>query len=873
MSDWKRASATPSPHPYEYKRAEDDSQSSDTEEFGEEEEEEEEEDDEDEDEVVRSDTDEEVSMKHKENRGQGDEDDGDEEDGDEDNDAKEIADRHTTLAENGDLSPHPIQAANQDYILEGAVGTPMQARRSSNENATIAALLKYYKQQSLHDLRIITSGNIPIPADDLAQLLSPGRCDVSVRAYLRSVSEGAEFRRIDKDAHQASRLLCSVMEGMLQDQSPSSLSDDWRSSTLPALQYALARAYLASGRSDNIVRARNLLLEVLEDPAAAGDADLIAPMQCSLIQALHMLGEIHNAKYLLEKMLHEMTAVRGESNAHVLELRLALAAACGMEQQIPKALSLLQELLQLQAKIYGTHHPSLLVSLHLMLSFQVKARHDAEARATLCSMNELLEKFGYQPLLEEVSSLHPTHPAQQASMPPTGQRDTASNSTYFLNDTESLERSVDRMIKSLPPDVSVPPGLQERITAYIEGSLTSSTSELELLGVPGTPTPPADSAHSIPRSCGTSNIPASASATLDGLVVASSAAAASAPGPIVIGAAALTASGAIGMAAASIWRLFIIDLPKLALGREANQSDKDKAYAETQNKMLATINELAVAEEAAALKANDLKALEHINMRYVEDLKRFRLQLDCSQSARAVDRLAAERASHALKKKDETIELLRKELRLKDLKLELNKTNQQQRSPSSGQSIKMLELSNSTWKREQEAKQVQEAKRVQEAELAAASAAEARASRAAAKSSELVIATRKIVESQQSKIGALEAQLVDARRECNELSERLSRCKCGDPPGIEDQPPEDADSKMREEGPRSAVEALRTRLAREDFAVHEGPFLDRLDSTRGLDAVVRALCDRLGDFIPALYHDLIPYGEQQRALAKKDTAN
>jgi hypothetical protein len=112
---------------------------------------------------------------------------------------------------------------------------------------------------------------------------------------------------------------------------------------------------------------------------------------------------------------------------------------------------------------------------------------------------------------------------------------------------------------------------------------------------------------------------------------------------------------------------------------------------------------------------------------------------------------------------------------------------------------------------------------------------------------------------------------VDARRECNGSSEKLSRCRCGDQPGIVDQPLGDADSKMREEDSRSAVEALRTRLAREDFAVHEGPFLDRLDSTRGLDAVVRALCDRLGDFIPALYHDLIPYGEQQRALAKRDT--
>jgi hypothetical protein len=74
---------------------------------------------------------------------------------------------------------------------------------------------------------------------------------------------------------------------------------------------------------------------------------------------------------------------------------------------------------------------------------------------------------------------------------------------------------------------------------------------------------------------------------------------ASNPGPMAIGAAAVGVSGAIGLAAASLYRLFFVELSQLKLSQDAGRVEKAKSYADLQtalDKRLGFIKGLALAE-------------------------------------------------------------------------------------------------------------------------------------------------------------------------------------------------------------------------------------------------------------------------------------
>jgi hypothetical protein len=756
-----------------------------------------------------------------------------------------------------------MQAVNPIYNLEEAIRTQVRASDLSNEDAIVAAVSKYHQQQSLDDLQIIKRGTALMSAEHLAQLLIPGRSDVRVRAYLRSISESTNAPGINEEAQQEAQLLLSVMEAVSRGQKSISRSDLWRLALQPVFRYALVRAYLASGRGDHILRAKELLLgrhriyEWASDRESRAGANLRVPRECSLVQAWHMLGEIRVAKSLLEEMLRERTAALDESHPQVLDLRLALAVAYGMDGQVPKALSLLQEVLQLQKKYFGAYRRSLPVIMNLVLSLHVKAEQNAAVDATLCSMNELLKHNDVQqPLLEDVS---PSHPEERASLQPEDQRSSAGSSGHASDDTGSLQQLIDHMISNLPSDVSMPPDLQRRIAAYKKGMSAlsgSQASKTTARGVRETPPSSQDSGLPIPGSLPTNTVSssASASAASSGMMVASAAGAASISTPIAIGAAALTASGAIGMAVVTLYKLFVVDVTTAKAAQEANQIKKDEQYADSPagfKAMLDVINGMSMAEEVVARSENDFERLKEINKTHAADLADFRSQVAGFETTREAVRqrtYQTERESADIRSQQKaTIKSLKREL--KDLKLKLERANQQQQGPSNGQDIRMLELESSSLKREQEMK------------LAAASAAEVEAKRAAAKSSALLLTTQKIVESQQSQINALKALSVDTRRERDdlqtELLEKVSSYAC-----------DDLASRIDERA-RSAIKTLHTELGHGDFGGVERKFLDCLDPNRQLDVVVRTLCGRLEELIPTVHRDRI-LTEEQNAQATKD---
>ena len=439
---------------------------------------------------------------------------------------------------------------------------------------------------------------------------------------------------------------------------------------------------------------------------------------------------------------------------------------------------------------------------------------------------------------------------------------------YVVDHNSCSQRGTDSITKSLPSDVSMTPELQKIITAYIEGTLSSSPPEVKAAGLVEA---------SINSSVKTGAISAHASTTSNGLAVASSIASASAPAPVLLGAAAVTATGAIGMAAASVWRLFLIGLPKLASG-------KKRDYAETQNKLLATITDLNAAQEEAARKANDLETLKRINLRHVDDLEDFRRKLDDDQGSRYAD-------YQELEKKDKKIKSLKK--KLKELRM---KPRESEHSP---ETFEMLRLEQSRVKREQEARDT----------LASAM----RKSQAAEESSSCLrvdlLSARSKLESQHSEIQALKQSLADTQRERDEVSEKNSCCRCGEQPEDGDHPGEDtsgmcdhsrsairtletslADMRREcnemtervkncrcggqpdleasriDERARSAIQALHTEL---NFHDQNMDFLDSFDHTRPIDAVVRTLCGRLGNLIPTVYRDR-SLAEQQNAQATKE---
>jgi hypothetical protein len=751
-----------------------------------------------------------------------------------------------------------MQIVNQLWHLDAAIRTQIRTSNLSNEDAILAAIWKYHQQQNPDDLQIIRSGTKLMSAEGLAQLLVPGRSDVRVRAYLRSISESNNARRNDEkaqqEAQQEAQLLLGVMEAVSRGPKSVSRSDRWRLTLQPVFRYASARAYLASGRGDHILRAKELLSGEhrifwwASDGDSRAGADLRVPRQCSLVQAWYMLGEICMAKSLLEEMVRERTAVQGESHAQVLDLRLALAVSYGKDQQIPKALSLLQEVLRLQKRKYGAHHRTLLVTLHVVLSLQVKTQQDAAVEATLWSMNELLKHNDLQQsLLEDVSS---SHPAQRTSLQPEDQRSNASSSGHASNDTGSLQRLIDHTISNLPSDVDMPPDLQRRIAAYKEGMTALSGSQASKGTAGGVSDLP------IPRSLPTSTVSTSASASVasSGMMVASAAGAASISTPIAIGAAALTASGAIGMAVVTLWKLFAADVATAKAAQEANQIKKDEQYADSPagfKAMLDVINEMSMAEEVVARNENDFEKLKEISKTHAADLADFRRKVAGFEKMREAVRqrtYQTERESASIQSQQKaTIKYLEREL--KDLKLRLDRTNQQQQPPSNGQDIGMLELKNSSLKREQEMK------------LAAASAAEEKARRAAAESSALLLGAQEIVDSQQSRIDTLKVQLADTRRARDdiqsELLEKVSSCACG---GM---------ASRIDERARSAIKALHTELGHGDLGGLEREFLDGLDPNRQLDVVVRTLCDRLEELIPTLHRDRILTGEQNAQATKE----
>jgi len=779
--------------------------------------------------------------------------------------------------------------------LDVAIRNHIRRPNLPNENAILAALWKYHKQQSPDDLRIIKCGNALMSAEDRAQLLIPGRSDVRVRAYLRGIPVGRNPRSIDGEAQQDAQLLLSALDLVSWGD-----SDDefWFSTLHPLFQYALARAYLASGCSKDTLQAKELLLRVLEtfvwanDRASRAGADLRLPMQCSLVQAWHMLGEVHKAKDLLEEMVHERVASDGESHAQVLDLRLALAAAYGMEGQIPKALTLLQEVSQLQEGKDGADHRLLLVTLHPVLSFHVRAKRDAEVNTTLSFMNELLKH-------------NDVHPAQQTLLQPHGQRNTVGSSGHALNESGSLQRLLDHMINNLPSDVNMPPDLQRRIATYKEGMPARSGLKASEVTASGNAAPSEGSGLSIQRPLPSSKVSASASASAasNGLVVASAAGAASISAPIAIGAAALTASGAIGMAVAALYKILVIDFATVKalnkaneIGEKKNQIEEGKNRLEENKQhadspasfqaMLAFINGMAMAEEEVARKENDFEKLKEINKRRAADLADLRSKYEKMQDA-ARERLSqAEKASGTvISQANNNIERLEKEVQR--LQSELNQKEQKPTQSFISQDIEMVEPEQSRVKREQEMKEALKSS-LQKNEAAQKLISDLQAKLGSAPGK---------VDSLQSKIDVSEESLADGaenntcemckelhsanqglrdslaemQRGRDELLKRVSDCRCGDEPEDSGEPQNNASSVC--ERSRSAIDNLRAELTLKDFGVHEKDFLDGLDPAGELDEMVQILCGRLGGFILTLHQELIPYYEEQKtslSLVRKE---
>jgi len=798
-----------------------------------------------------------------------------------------------------------------DHDLDAAIRTEIrliQVSNLPNEDAILTAFWRYQKQQNPDDLRIIKCGNELMSAEDRAQLLVPGRSDVRVRAYLRSIPVGSDARSIDEKAQQDAQLLYSAMKAVSAD----STSDAYLW-LLPVFQYPLARAYFTSGCSKHILQAKELLLKVLEtfvwasDGASRAGADLRVPVQCSLVQAWHMLGEMHKAKDLLEEMVYERAASDGEVDAQVLDLRLALAAAYGTDRQIPKALDQLQGVLKLQGEIYGVHDRSLLVTLHLILSLQVKIRQEDEVNKTLSIMDELLKHNDVQqPLSEEVSLLDP---AQKAVAKPAvdDQRSTAGSSGYGVNKTGSLQRLLDHMINNLPSDVNMPPDLQRRIATYKEGMPALSGLQASEVTVSGNAASSENSGLSIqrPLPSGTVSTAASASAASSEVVVASAAGAASVSAPIAIGAAALTASGAIGMAVAALYKILVIDFATVKalnkaneIGEEKNHIEKDKNQIEVEKQyanlpasfqsMLAVINGIAMAEEEVARKENDFEKLKEINKKRAADLADLRSQYERMRETARKRLFEAETAWATVTSQATNIERLEEEVQRLQGKLD------QKDQSFISQDIEMFELEQSRVKREQE---VQEREQEMEEALKSSLQKNEAAQELISDLQADLGSTLGKVDSLQSKINVLEESLADGaedntcemckelhsanqglrdslaemERERDELLKRASGCRCGDEPEDSDEPQNNASSVC--ERSRSAIDNLRAELTLKDFGVHEKDFLDGLDPAGELDEMVQILCGRLGGFILTLHQELIPYYEEQKtsiSLVRKE---
>jgi hypothetical protein len=757
--------------------------------------------------------------------------------------------------------------------------------RLANGTAIVAAFRDYSVHSDPGSDPLIGFIDIRTPADYETVLLDPSKSDARVRAYFRGILEKSEMeahptKSTDGYAPKAAQLL----EGLVQREMGQSIATGWsadsRPVVLPILRYALAKAYLASDRvRHGLVQLQKVLGFTRQASIRAkGDHDVLHfACQRLIVHAWQRTRKLHKAIPLLEEMISEQVSKHGEVHPSVFELLNALAAAYEANQQAPKAISLLEDMLKLHDH---QHHQSQLTALHLLLRAETMAGKVNEAEMTIAHISDVVKR-SVLPLspLQTISrsAISPVAAAQNDRVHNSHQAPhIASNNRIFSNNTLSLQRLVDHMIDSQPDDDFLPPDLSERIATYKKHAETtrhlqlsdSPTSSSAVPSVEGL-----DTAHSSgmlsTQSTPATSVVAATSKMIDITAVASN------PGPMAIGAAAVGVSGAIGLAAASLYRLFFVELPQLKLSQDAGRVEKAKSYADLQtalDKRLGFIKGLALAEEEAAREKGDFDRMKKSKDKFEHDLQELQDQNNLVEERRKADLqqeralLQQEKAKSAEVWLGQAAKIERLEKELKNCRERLSSIGEVQEPPSSvlhersrhAQSTNQPDDQTS----EHEMEVLQSAQIESDRQLNILVSTErlqtCRASNGRLRSDlDTALPT---VKKQLAKIVALEAKLIETQRERNEYQTSKSvqnTRSCGD-----SRTAETCQSCVES---HKSIHDLRTTLEGEDFGGHEAGFLNSLDPSRDVSELVQILSGRLKSFIQALYWDLIPLDTRQKA--------
>jgi hypothetical protein len=775
--------------------------------------------------------------------------------------------------------------------------TLVKISRLANGMAIIAAFRDYSVHDHPESVPLVSFIDIQTPAEYESLLLDPSRSDARVRAYFRRILEKSEMearqpKSNDEYASKAAQLLEGLVQREMSQFTPTGWLADSRLVGLPIFQYALAKAYLASDRvEDGLIQLQKILSGAAKTASASvgGDHDVLRnACQRLVVHAWQRTRGLHKAVPLLEEMVSEQISKYGKVHCSVFELQNALAAAYEANQQAPKAISLLEDMLKFHDH---PHHQSQLTALHLLLRSETMAGKRSEAELTIAHISDVIKR-SVLPLspLQAISSsaITPVAAAQHghgddSQGNPRKAPHPARNAMDFSNSTSSLQRLVDHMIDSQPDDDTLPPDLSDRVVAYKKHAKT--TRQLQFPSAPTSP-PAAPSTKGLDtaRSSGMLSIQSTSATPVVAVTskMIDIAAVASTPAPVAIGAAAVGVSGAIGMAAASLYRLFYIEVPKLKLEEEAGRIEKAKAYADMQTgfeKRLGIIKGLALLEEEAARESGGFEKLKECKEKTEQEVRELQEHILIVEQQRKAD-LQQERDFNQQSKKKSAaiqwrqakeIERLKEQLRISNANSSgtvekqeecsrvshqksgcegarsTQRANSQPQAQDAPHEMDFLESTDARTRRQWNTQPVTEGAPVPEASNARLQT-----------DFEITVAK---AESQQSEIDSLKEQLTETQHERDELqlarSVQAATCRSDDLPATENCQ-NCAES-------RSMISVLRADLKGEDFGGHETNFVDSLDPSRDVSELVQILSGRLKSFIQALYWDLIPLDTRQKA--------
>ena len=568
----------------------------------------------------------------------------------------------------------------------------------------IAAFQRYSLQSETNDVRMIEFSDLQIPAEHLTRLLDPISSDARTRAYFRGVSEEIDKKAVSfvsggDYAQMAAQLIFGIVYRVTARETASGAHPIRYPHALavPDLQYALAKALLASDRVEDAIAQ---LEEGVTWAKNQKHYDVVQACERLLVHAWRKSGQPGEAVVLLEKIVERQSVHFGADHPSLFPLQHALAAAYEMDQKSLKAVPLLEQVDMAHNKLQGQQHQSQLITLHLLLRSQTSAGQRIKAYTTISRIVGLIKrsKSSMSPLQTLSESADPSAPPIQQrwnpkSRPQTQQPDIATSSIPdSSNDNSTLQRLIDHIISSQPSGASVPRELQDRITAYNISKQVQSAPRLTT----ATDGPPAQQ-HTQglhPPLHGASSLVQSVSATTvaNTLVEVSATGAAVTSQSTAIAASAVGVSGTIGMVIAWFSKLYLVDKPQTELMRqtEAREKRKDEedmdlerrverrealtAEISQQSERLNIIKGLVLIEEELVRKdANTAERetqLRQISEKLKYQIGELRKQVDAKERERQAeyqDRLCKDQLQHS-KKSQQAEEIKDLERKLADSK-------------------------------------------------------------------------------------------------------------------------------------------------------------------------------------------------------------